>query len=308
MLPTKIIYLYRITNSINTKVYIGQTIDPNSRWRAHKKRSTFEEPKQVIHHAMKKYGSDVFEFEIIACSLNQSDADWMEETLIRQHQSLAPTGYNVEMGGIKRPAMSQATKDKLSALVKQRYQANPELRAKLINMGLAYNQQLKDQGLPLPIHTLENKQKSMAAFQAARDGYQQQHGFDWAFGVSQRPGINQRRSESMRKVIQSLPHHWSKGRQLSPEHKAVFKHTQPLSPEHKTALMAGGKDTQFKDGQAPHNKKLTSDIAVQMKVKYAQGVSIRALSREYNINTKSISYMLKGKTNELSSKVKKRKC
>lgn len=303
-MPTKIIYLYRITNSINQKIYIGQTIDPNSRWRAHKKRSTFDEPKQVIHHAIKKYGSDVFEFETIACSLNQDDANWMEETLIQQYQSLAPTGYNIESGGIKSPAMSQATKDKLSALGKLRYQIDPAYRAHLQTMGIAYKQHLKDQGLPLPIHTPESKQKSMAAFQAARDGYQQQHGFDWAFGVSQRPGINQRRSEGMRKVIQSLPQHWSKGRKLSPEQKVACKRLSPYSIEHITAFIEGSKATRFKKGQTPHNKKLTPEIAEQMRVKYAQGISIRALSREYNINTKSISYMLKGRTNELSSKVK----
>jgi group I intron endonuclease len=295
MQPVKIIYLYRIINSINEKVYIGQTIDPNSRWRAHRKRSAADEPKQAIHHAIKKYGNDVFEFEIIACSINQNDADWTEEELIQQYQSLSPTGYNIETGGIKSPAMTQATKDRLSELGKQRYQADPNYRAFLKNIRDTYNQHLKEQGLPLPIHTPEGKQKSMAAFQVARDGYQQEYGFDWAFGVSQRPGINQRRSDSMRKKIQSLPQHWAKGRKLTPEHKAVFKRTQPLSSDEKTALIERTKATQFKKGRVPHNKKLTEEISEQMKIKYVQGVSIRALSREYNINAKSISNILKNK-------------
>jgi len=298
MQPTKIIYLYRITNTLNNKVYIGQTIDPNSRWRAHRKSSASDKPRQVIHQAIKKYGNDVFEFDVIAASLNQDDADWMEENLIQQYNSLAPTGYNIEAGGLKSPLMSQAIKDKLSKLGKQRYQTDPNLRVFLKSIRDDYSQFLKEQGLPLPIHTLEGKQKSMAAFKAARDGYQQHHGFDWSFGSAKRPEVRQKKSEAMCNLIQKLPQHWSKGRRLSTEQKAMCKNIQPMSSARKAILVEVGKTTRFKKGQAAHNKKLTQEIAEQIRIKHAQGISIRALSREYNINSKSISRMLKDKTNE----------
>jgi len=297
MNPIRTVYLYRITNTANNKLYIGQTIDPNSRWRAHRKRSADDGPKQAIHHAIKKYGNDVFEFEVIACAANQEDADWAEEILIQQYQSRYPTGYNIEMGGLRKTGyvMSQITKDKISELAKKRYQEDPIFRAHLQNIRATYHKRLEEQGLPLPIHTPEGKQKSMMAFQDARDGYRQEYGFDWSVGVGQRPEFRKKLSDAMRSKIQSLPQHWSKGRKLSPEHKAAIRRTSPLSPEHRTVFVEGGKDTQFKIGRTPHNKKLTPEIADQMKAKHVQGVSIRALSREYNINTKSISHMLKGK-------------
>jgi group I intron endonuclease len=60
--------IYKITNKINGKCYIGQSVDIAKRWREHtgwsfnKKRPEYEYP---LYRAIRKYGIESFLFEII---------------------------------------------------------------------------------------------------------------------------------------------------------------------------------------------------------------------------------------------------
>lgn len=93
-------YLYRITNTLNYKVYIGQTINEKRRWQAHSSYAKQNEPIQYIHRAMKKYGVENFIYEVIAQCLTQEDADETEILLIQQYNSQNKEhGYNVAPGG-----------------------------------------------------------------------------------------------------------------------------------------------------------------------------------------------------------------
>lgn len=94
-------YLYRITNTINGKIYIGQTIQPDKRWYQHRKDSA--NPTQIIHHAINKYGAEVFTFEVIAGSKTWEETNDTEALLIAQYNSLVPNGYNVSLGGMNAP-------------------------------------------------------------------------------------------------------------------------------------------------------------------------------------------------------------
>ena len=77
----KICGIYKITNLVNGKVYIGQSQDIYSRWKEHKyarnKRECF-----ALYGAFKKYGLDNFSFEIVEeCSrdmLNDREDYWQE--------------------------------------------------------------------------------------------------------------------------------------------------------------------------------------------------------------------------------------
>jgi group I intron endonuclease len=92
-------YLYRITNQLSGKVYLGQTINPNERWQQHKSDAKGK-PKQYIHHAMIKYGINNFIYEIIASCKTQEDADETEILLINQYDSRnKQCGYNISIGG-----------------------------------------------------------------------------------------------------------------------------------------------------------------------------------------------------------------
>jgi group I intron endonuclease len=57
--------IYKITNVINGKVYIGQTIQKraSSRWHVHKSLSKYKE--EYLYRAIRKYGLENFKFEVM---------------------------------------------------------------------------------------------------------------------------------------------------------------------------------------------------------------------------------------------------
>ena len=96
-------YIYKITNKVNNKIYIGQTVQPvEDRWRQHIS-DAFKEndnDKYAIHYALKKYGVDNFSFEIIeeipSLQLNERETYWIKE--LKSHYSFGQ-GYNMTWGG-----------------------------------------------------------------------------------------------------------------------------------------------------------------------------------------------------------------
>jgi group I intron endonuclease len=95
----KVYYLYTITDTLNNKVYIGQTVNPSRRWKDHQWLAQNKQ-EQYIHRAMAKYGSHNFFFEVIAGCKTQEDADDVETQLIRQYDSQNKKhGYNIAPGG-----------------------------------------------------------------------------------------------------------------------------------------------------------------------------------------------------------------
>lgn len=89
-------FIYKITNLINGKIYIGQTVHPNRRWIEHKQHAMNGIDAYPIHLAIKKYGSDNFSFEIIEEVENFNEE---EQRLIKEYNSMIPNGYNITKGG-----------------------------------------------------------------------------------------------------------------------------------------------------------------------------------------------------------------
>ena len=93
-------YLYKITNQLNGKVYIGQTVNDKRRWVAHKSYAKQDEPVQYVHRAMKKYDIENFTYEVIDFAFNQWQADCLEINYIKQYNSRSKKhGYNIAHGG-----------------------------------------------------------------------------------------------------------------------------------------------------------------------------------------------------------------
>jgi group I intron endonuclease len=116
-------YLYRITNLINQKVYLGQTMYPKKRWNNHKYEARKLHPEFYLHKAIAKYGVDNFIFEIIAQSKIQEDANEIEADLIVQYDSRNPKmGYNIMPGGKIHSGYkhSDETKEKMRQIALQR--------------------------------------------------------------------------------------------------------------------------------------------------------------------------------------------
>lgn len=97
--------IYKVTNLINQKVYIGQSDNIEQRWKRHKTRSINNCGKDynyAFYRAIRKYGLENFLFEVIEeCSkdeLNQREKYW-----IKYYNSYLgfknSNGYNMTLGG-----------------------------------------------------------------------------------------------------------------------------------------------------------------------------------------------------------------
>lgn len=117
-------YIYKITNLINNKIYIGQTNDPSLRWSQHKSNAKYKRGDQVITRALIKHGVENFTFEIICTCLTQEDIDQIEFLIINQNDSRNPIkGYNVDAGGNTTPRTPEVLK-KISEGLKKHYETN----------------------------------------------------------------------------------------------------------------------------------------------------------------------------------------
>lgn len=85
--------IYKITNTINNKSYIGQSCNIEERWKRHK----YAKDNFAIHLAIQKYGIVNFSFSILEeCSkeqLNDKEIYWIE------YYNSIEDGYNMIPGG-----------------------------------------------------------------------------------------------------------------------------------------------------------------------------------------------------------------
>ncbi len=82
--------IYKITNTINSKAYVGYSNNVSNRWEDHKKGYG----SKVVYDAIQKYGLDNFTFEVIA-----EDTVDNEDKYIQEHDTMTPNGYNLVEGG-----------------------------------------------------------------------------------------------------------------------------------------------------------------------------------------------------------------
>lgn len=80
----KICGIYKITNKVNGKVYIGQSRDIKRRWYEHRKvKGDYDRHSYPLYSVIDKYGIDNFEFEIIEqCridELNNREIYWIDK-------------------------------------------------------------------------------------------------------------------------------------------------------------------------------------------------------------------------------------
>ena len=97
-------YIYKITNDINGKVYIGMTTSENPiiRWKEHLSnyRTAWKRTKRPLYDAMNKYGLEHFHFEVIEETDKPIEREqyWIEKfhTYIGYNDC---QGYNATLGG-----------------------------------------------------------------------------------------------------------------------------------------------------------------------------------------------------------------
>lgn len=124
-------YLYRLTNQVNGKIYIGQSSDISKRWSDHKAAVKHNRPTQIIHHALLKYGIDKFDWDVIATCQTWDDANELETILVSQYESHISTGkgYNSTRGGYNAPK-TEEWKQKISNVL-MGHEVSKETRDKI---------------------------------------------------------------------------------------------------------------------------------------------------------------------------------
>lgn len=83
--------IYKITNKINGKIYIGKTVQKfERRCKAHRYNSC-----TAFKNAIKSHGWDNFNKEIICNALDEKHLAHLEEYFIKLFDCMAPKGYNI---------------------------------------------------------------------------------------------------------------------------------------------------------------------------------------------------------------------
>jgi hypothetical protein len=104
--------IYRITNIINEKVYIGQTVSHRlnkGKYRPFGFQKRFDEhisealcskinESKALNNSIRKYGTETFIVELIL-KCNVEELDKYEQENIIKYSSLFPSGYNLTIGG-----------------------------------------------------------------------------------------------------------------------------------------------------------------------------------------------------------------
>lgn len=104
-------YIYKITNKVNSKSYIGKTeyFDPIKRFKEHKKESKKDRHKnRPLYRAMRKYGCKNFDFLILEKTDNASER---EMYYIEKFKTFGRLGYNATKGGDGRKLISYSDEE-----------------------------------------------------------------------------------------------------------------------------------------------------------------------------------------------------
>lgn len=88
--------IYIIKNTVNSKVYIGQSVNSKQRWAAHLSNAKLGRHWSAIDQAINKIGPEKFYYEVIETTHNY---DEREAYWINYYDSLLPNGYNYCLSG-----------------------------------------------------------------------------------------------------------------------------------------------------------------------------------------------------------------
>ena len=126
-------FIYKITNTITKKCYIGETTksDPEKRWKEHKNTIKRGDGCPALQNSVNKHGIDNFKFEILIICFDE-DRYKYEIEYIKKYNTRIPNGYNIleggPGGGFKGKKHSEETKKRMSENMKQKYIDDPNYR------------------------------------------------------------------------------------------------------------------------------------------------------------------------------------
>jgi len=125
--------IYKITNIINNKCYIGQTWKSlNIRFNQHIKANN----NRYLTNAINKYGKENFKIELLTITHSQQCADFWEKYFITLYNSMdTKIGYNLKQGG-SQGKLSKEVKEKISkSHIGMTYSEQTKIKLSEINTG-----------------------------------------------------------------------------------------------------------------------------------------------------------------------------
>jgi group I intron endonuclease len=110
--------IYKITNNLNQKCYIGFSENPDKRWKSHKKQR--KSSKTKLSRALQKYTPKNFTFEIIYQSTFKNfTLQVMENFFIEKYDSIR-NGYNIQSGGMGGDWRNGKSKEEIQIINKKK--------------------------------------------------------------------------------------------------------------------------------------------------------------------------------------------
>ena len=106
--------IYKITNTVNGKAYIGQTIHDAVKGRINDHLNRTANGSRLVKRAIEKYGKEAFTYEILHDGIIPEFLDTLEIEAIAKFNTIAPRGYNLERGGNNGKMLSSETRRKIS--------------------------------------------------------------------------------------------------------------------------------------------------------------------------------------------------
>lgn len=126
-------FIYKITNTVNGKEYVGITVLPDAiqRYKNHMSAIRNGRGCPLLQKAVKKYGEEAFTFNVLIICFDE-DVYKYEKEYITKYNTMSPNGYNILEGGnnictFLGKTHSEETKKKLSEKAKE-YNNRPEVK------------------------------------------------------------------------------------------------------------------------------------------------------------------------------------
>lgn len=141
--------IYKITNLVNDKIYVGQTYKSiEERFKRHCAEARWKNKKKMpIVFALAKYGFQNFSIHLLEeldISLTKQEVDAKEVYWGIQLNTISPNGYNLRLGESS-PIMSDETKQKIRlAHLGKKVTIETKLRLSESHKGFKVTQQTKD--------------------------------------------------------------------------------------------------------------------------------------------------------------------
>ena len=114
--------IYKLTNLVNGKMYIGQHVTDDLD-------DGYMGSGIWINHAIKKYGKEAFTKEWLEFAENAEDLNYLERMYVDEEWLARPDTYNLTLGGVSHREFSKSTKELISENTKKAM-ADPKVKAK----------------------------------------------------------------------------------------------------------------------------------------------------------------------------------